>query len=309
MSLHTKYRPGKLDEVQGHDAVVRSIRTVLAKGTGRAFIFTGPAGTGKTTFGRVIANEVGCLPINLVEVDAAANSGVDSMRQITDAMRYKGTGGNPTRVVIVDEAHNLSKSAWDTMLKPVEEPPRHVWWVFCTTAAGKIPKTIVTRCNAYDLKPVPSDLIYKLLRRVNKAEALDTSDDVLDLIADKAGGSFRQALTCLSQCAGVTDKADAVQLIEDAGKETELGELMRELASGRAQWGKVMKIMQGLGDINAENARHAIFGYFTAIVRNSREGGNRARQALAVMEAFSQPYPQNAHVGYLLLSLGRLLLA
>ena len=111
----TKYRPETWDEVVGHEAVVNSLRQALKRKAGSAFLLTGPSGTGKTTIARIVAREVGCEPRNLLEIDAATYTGIDSMRQITEALNYAPLGDSSIRVIIIDEAHALSAQAWKAL--------------------------------------------------------------------------------------------------------------------------------------------------------------------------------------------------
>jgi DNA polymerase-3 subunit gamma/tau len=217
MDLHTKYRPAELDGVIGQKHIIKSLARVLETESTRAFIFKGPSGTGKTTLGRIIANLVGCSARNLVEVDAASKTGIDDMRAIVEPLLYSALGASKTRVYIIDEAHMLSKAAWNSLLKSVEEPPPGVYWIFCTTEASKIPGTISNRCAAYELKPVDKDEIHSLLRRIKKKEGFETPDEVVYLIAEKSHGSVRQAITALGMCSECTDRKEAGKIIEAAG--------------------------------------------------------------------------------------------
>src|ERR1700722_12790207 len=159
-SLHTKYRPLSFDQVVGQDAVVKGLKRVVKDARAHTFLFTGPAGTGKTTLARILANAFGQnqgTAANIEEIAAADTTGVDAMREVIKHPLYRAIGSSPVKAVILDEAHRLSGSAWDVLLKPIEEPPPHVYWMICSTNPGKIPKTIVSRCLRYDLKPVSED--------------------------------------------------------------------------------------------------------------------------------------------------------
>lgn len=306
--LHTKYRPTKLEDVLGQTHAMTSLARVVTKRTSRAFTLTGPSGVGKTTVGRIIAAMVGCDKGNIIEIDAATNSGIDEMRAITENIHLAAIGGSSTRVYIVDEAHGLSKPAWNSLLKVLEEPPAHVWWVLCTTEETKIPATIRTRCNSYALRPVPGDDIYELLKKVWKAEQLECPKEVLRLLAQRAMGSVRQALSWLSQCAGCKDRKEAADLLAVANDETEAIELCRALIRGERSWGRLMKLVEPLAEQNGEGTRLMVVGYFTKVLRGTKDT-NTAGRLLTVLDAFSDPYPTGATLYPVLLSLGRVVCA
>src|SRR5678815_3051590 len=143
MSLHTKYRPLTFDEVIGQDKVVADLRRVVRERRAKSFIFSGPSGVGKTTLARIVANAFAgymATVANIEEVPAADHTGVDAMRAVANRALYRALGDSPVKAIIVDEAHRLSGAAWDVLLKPIEEPPEHVYWMFCTTHPAKIPR-------------------------------------------------------------------------------------------------------------------------------------------------------------------------
>lgn len=304
-TLITKYRPSTFDQVVGQDQLVRSIQGVLAKGTARAFILAGPAGTGKTTVGRLIAQAVKANPHNITEVDAASKTGIDDMRALTSTLGLAALGDSPARVFIIDEAHMLSKAAWNSLLKAVEEPPPHLYWVFCTTDPAKIPSTIKTRCQQYTTVPVGDDALLKLLRSVAKQEKLSPAEGVLELIVENAAGSPREALSELALCAQCEDEEEARRLLRRASQGDDATiDLCRTLASGTTAWSKLAaKATKIEGD--AESVRFVVFDYMSKVAAGATDPA-KAAAALSVLDAFKTPYPQNAGVGHLLLSLGRI---
>jgi len=303
--FHTKFRPTTLKEILGQKELVKSLQSVLAKKICRAFLLHGPAGCGKTTTARIIASMVGCAADALCEVDAATYSGIDAMRSITETLNFKPIGSD-TRVIIIDEAHSLSSSAWQSLLKSVEEPPLGVYWVFCTTNPSKVPETIKTRCACFQFSPVSTDDLVDLLIQVADAEGLPHSDEMLTLIARMSNGSPRKALTSLAKCCSCTtvDEIRTLLQVADEG-DVDVIELCRYLSKGTATWEGAMKIVNKFKVRDAESLRIVIVSYMGKVVLGSKN----PQQALSVIEAFSTPYPANANFAYFLLSLGTLLLA
>ncbi len=189
VSLHEECRPGTFDEVYGHEEIIDSLKEVVKAGRAKSFIFTGPSGVGKTTLARILADEFAgdvAQITNIIEIDAATNNGVEQVRSIAKNSMLKALGKSNTKSIIMDEAHMLTKSAWTALLKPIEEPPEHVYWMFCTTNEGKIPDNIKTRCLSYDLQPLDEEIITELLNKIVFFKGLDVIDDLTGLIAENS---------------------------------------------------------------------------------------------------------------------------
>lgn len=304
--LHTKYRPQTFEGVLGHDLIVRALEQALADGTSRSFIFVGGSGVGKTTLARIVANKLGCTAENVIEIDAATYNGIDSMRTITERLNYRPFGKNKSRVIIVDEAHALSKAAWQSLLKSVEEPPPGVYWIFCTTEAGKIPTTISNRCNVFELKPVNRDLVFELLAAVVELEKLSVPEDVLSFISRRCMGSPRRALTFLSQCSTCKTVSEASELIRETTDDDEgTIELARSLVKGSLTWERAVQLIKTLEDTNPETVRMTIVSYVSTVLLSTKDEKS-ASVGLSILEAFSTPFTQNG-VHQILLAVGALL--
>lgn len=221
ITLYRKYRPKNFEEVAGQREIVKTIKTSLRNGkTSHAYLFTGPRGVGKTTLARLIAKGVNCLkngitdePCNecenclainngtfmdLVEIDAASNRGIDEIRQLKEKINYQPVKGRK-KIYIIDEVHMLTKEAFNALLKTLEEPPEHVIFILATTEADKILPTIISRCQRYDFKTLSVNDMKEQLRFIAKGENVEVPDEVLELIYESSGGSVRDAVSILER--------------------------------------------------------------------------------------------------------------
>ena len=218
--LARKWRPRTFGELVGQEHVVTALSNALTRGRlHHAYLLTGTRGVGKTTIARILAKSLNCETgvtatpcgvcgtcrdidagrfVDLLELDAASNTGVDNMREILDNARYAPTVGR-YKVYLIDEVHMLSKGAFNSMLKTLEEPPDHVKFVLATTDPQKIPVTVLSRCLQFNLKPLPRASIAARLAFILEAEAVAFDPDALAQIAAAAGGSLRDALSLLDQ--------------------------------------------------------------------------------------------------------------
>ncbi len=215
-----KWRPQTFDDVVGQDHVVRTLKNAITRQRiAHAYLFVGPRGTGKTSTARIFAkalnctggpkadfdvNDPACVSIaegshlDVIEIDGASNNGVDQVRDLRETVRYAPAQGK-FKVYIIDEVHMLSAAAFNALLKTLEEPPAHVKFVFATTDPQKVLPTIVSRCQRFDLKPIPPDLIVERLKRIAVDEKIKVSDAALACIARLADGGMRDAQSIFDQ--------------------------------------------------------------------------------------------------------------
>lgn len=285
MELINKYRPQTFDEVVGHDRQVAALEHALEKGAARTFLFTGPSGVGKTTLARIAAAALG--DHELVEVDAATNTGIDDMRALAEACSYQPLAGSK-RAVIIDEFHALSKAAVQSWLKRLEEPSPWSYWFLCTTEPNRVLATVLTRCFRVDLRPVRVRDLTELLGWVAKQEKVKLPPDVIALCAEEANGSPRQALSNLAMCLTARTEDEAAQALHSAVSSAEAVDLARALVRGEG-WRDVLKLVHKLQETNPESVRRVVLRYVEKVVLGAKEA-RTAQRGMEILEAFGQPY-------------------
>ncbi len=218
--FYTKYRPPNFDELFfGLESIVRALTSQLEKGqVGHAYLFFGPRGTGKTTTARILAKEVGCRGLDLIEIDAASNRGIDDIRSLREKISLTPTEGD-YKVYVIDEVHMLTKEAFNALLKTLEEPPSHAILILCTTEPHKVPETIRSRCQKFEFKRASIADIVKKLKLIAESEKAEISGEDLQLLAKNAEGGFRDAETMLEQMiVGGLPAAEVVGLAPSVGE-------------------------------------------------------------------------------------------
>ena len=282
MALYRKFRPGEFEDVKGQDHISQTLQNqIKANRIGHAYLFCGTRGTGKTSVAKIFAKAVNCerplngspcgecetcraisegRSMNVIEIDAASNNGVDNIREIREEVAYRPTEGK-YKVYIIDEVHMLSIGAFNALLKTLEEPPEYVIFILATTEAHKIPITILSRCQRYDFKRISIDTISRRLLDLMEREQVEVEERAIRYIAKAADGSMRDALSLLDQCIAfyLGQKLTYDHVLEVLGAvDTEVfSRLLREIISRDV--GKVLKsveelVMQGreLGQLTTD---------------------------------------------------------
>ena len=259
VALYRKARPRTFEEVKGQDHIVKTLKNQVKAGrTQHAYLFCGTRGTGKTSVAKIMAKAVNCEhpvdgspcnecascraiaagnSMNVIEIDAASNNGVDNIREIVEEVRYRPTQGN-FKVYIIDEVHMLSAGAFNALLKTLEEPPSYIIFILATTESGKIPTTILSRCQRYNFRRIDQETIIARMRELTERENVKAEDRALRFVARSADGSMRDALSLLDQCMafymGETLTYEKALFALGAVDTDVFGELLGEIIAGNA---------------------------------------------------------------------------
>jgi DNA polymerase-3 subunit gamma/tau len=285
ISLYRRHRPGSFDEVVGQQHVVRTLRNAVEQGkVHHAYLFVGSRGTGKTSMAKILARSLNCerggptvtpcgecescltiaagSSIDVIEMDAASNRSVDDVRDLRERVAYAPAGGR-WKVYILDEAHMLTKEAWNAFLKTLEEPPPNTVFVLATTEAHKVMATIADRCQRFDFQRPSLEQISEVLNRVAAAEGIEAEDAAVAMIARSASGSFRDALGTLDQ------------LVAFGGNQVKLDDVLELLGAADAEL-----LFDAVDSVVAEDPKGVLFGV-EKMARSGRDPAQFARDLLA----------------------------
>lgn len=244
-TLYRAYRPQEFTEVRGQEHIVATLQgAIKSKRISHAYLFAGSRGTGKTTIARILAKSLGVSDKDLYEMDAASNRGIDDIRELREGV-WVMPFESPYKFYIIDEAHMLTKEAWNALLKTLEEPPAHVIFVLATTEREKVPDTIQSRCEVYTFKQPTREMLAQTVTDVAKSEGVSLEPAAAELIALLAEGSFRDALSIL-------------QKVLSAGKKGKVSAAMVEDISGAPRAELVRQLVEGIARRNATQALTAV---------------------------------------------------
>lgn len=297
MSLYLKYRPTSLDEVIGNNEIKITLKGMFKKNDiPHSLLFHGPTGCGKTTLARIIANKLGCIENNIMEIDTAQFRGIDTVRELRKNIQFTPLGGG-VRVYIVDEVHKMTGDAQNAFLKILEDTPSHIYFILCTTDSQSLLPTIKGRCSQFQVKELTDDEMEDLLLKTAEKEGDSITKEIVQQITQDSQGHPRNALQILEQVLSTPVKRRLAIAQQAAIEQSESIALCRALIKGES-WSKVKVILQGLKGQDAEGIRRVVIGYAQSVLLSS----DNPRAGL-ILEEFLEPtynagFPRIVYASY-----------
>jgi DNA polymerase-3 subunit gamma/tau len=298
----------------GNESAIASLqKSITKKNHSHVYLLSGPKGCGKTSLARIMATTIlGANDIDIREINSGSNRGIDTAREIISQIRYNPQG-NAT-VFILDEVHGFSNDFARAILKPLEDVPEKVYFFLCTTDKEKVAKlekgALLSRCTQINLKALSIEELSLVISRVCKLEKSKLSNEIIEMIADKAEGSPRNALVILESVLGFDDEEEQAKYLSTASidqEDAEIIELARALLNEKNNWPMIAKILKKLKESNKldepETVRYIVLGYMSAVLLN----GSINKRAIAALEAFSEPTYSTGKNGIILASISTIL--
>jgi len=284
MGLYQKYRPKTFDEVKGNRSIITTLRSMLQdkETMPHTFLFHGKTGTGKTTLARILTSELDCALSNISEIDSAQFRGIDTVRDIRKNSQFATLGGG-IKVYIIDEVQKMTSDAQNAFLKILEDTPRHVFFILCTTELNSLLPTIRGRCSQFQTEPLDDTDMEDLLVSVAEQENDTLDREVLDQIIMDSQGLPRNALVTLEQVLNTPVKKRLHVARQSAIEQSESIALCRALMKGDS-WKTISEILKGLKQQDAESVRRVVLGYASAVLLNKSDS-----VAGIILECFENP--------------------
>ena len=287
MTLNIKYRPQDFDEIYGNTNIVETIESLLKRKEGlpHSYLFTGPAGTGKTTFGYLLKNYLGVSNIDFIEYNAANTRGIDTSREVLDTVGYSPMAGK-YKLYLFDECHQLTTPAQEALLKIIEEPPEHVFFVLCTTEPESLKDTLLRRVHKFACKPLMMDEMSILLEDICEAEGTTMPSEIIDKIVTVCNGSPGVALNLLDTVIESKEES-AIETITEITYSTDVVKnisrtLIDSSLPSTTKWKKIKKILSNIKG-NPESTRRGILGYINA-VHLGNKGSLKTLEMMGIFE-------------------------
>jgi len=305
-SLHIDYRPRDLSEVVGNEKIVKIIESIFERedkeDIPNTWLFCGPSGCGKTTLARIVSKMLGCSPVDTnqdyQEINASNTRGIDTAREIISSMKFKPmTPDSECRVYLIDEVHQGTKDFQNSLLKALEDTPKHVYFMLCTTDPQKLLKTIKTRSSIFEVQSLDKPELIELAEEVLESEGIleDVDEDVVEALVSSADGCPRQLLVNLDQIIDLEpdEMKDAINSLRESKQQTI--ELCRALLKDK--WVDVSEVLSGLKE-DPERVRQAVNGYMSSILLKQKNLDNDiSKRAALVLDCFSENFYSNGRPG------------
>jgi len=272
LELHLKHRPVIFKQLLGQTEVVKTLHEMVTNNrVPHAIILQGGPGTGKTTTARILKTKLKCGDFDFEEINAAESRGIDTIRSIKARMNSAPMEGE-CRIFLLDESHKLTNDSQNSLLKLLEDTPRHVYFILATTDPGKLLPTILSRCTRITFKPLSVADLKTLVTSIAVKETLELSDALVDKIAEVADGSARVAVKLLNQVMGLPTDAERIEAVQRSDSKRQAIDIARKLIDRRASWQEIAKIIKEVEE-EPETIRRIILGYASAVLLNGNARG------------------------------------
>jgi DNA polymerase-3 subunit gamma/tau len=285
MSLYHKYRPSSLNKIKGNEDIVEALNNMLTKKETfpHSILLHGETGCGKTTIARIIAKELNCTESDYIELNTSDFRGIDTAREIIKSSQFKPLNSD-CRIWVIDECQKITNDAQNALLKILEDTPKHVYFILCTTDPQKLIAPIKNRCQQFQVTPLTEIQLFGLLRRIVKNENEELEKEVYDQIILDSMGHPRDAIQILEKVLSVTPENRLNIAKKSAEIQNQSIELCRVLMK-KSNWGTVNKILLGLKGQEAEDIRRVILGYAQAVLLKADDS-----RAALIIEEFWEPF-------------------
>ena len=285
MGLYQKHRPQTFEELKGNKNLISTLKGLFKQPEKlpHSFLFVGSTGCGKTTLARIVANELGCTQNNIIEIDTAQFTGIDTVRDIRKSAQFIPLGGG-VRVFIIDEVHRMTGDAQNAFLKILEDTPPHIYFILCTTNENSLLGTIRGRCSRFEVSLLSDKEMTDLITEIAEKEGEMLNEEVIEQIVINGLGHPRDTINILEQVLATPEKrrlatAQKSQLLQSEGKE-----LCQALLKGN-NWKTINGILKGLKEQDPEGIRRIVLGYMSAVLLNSDN-----ERAGLILECFEEPF-------------------